>query len=358
MVSLKKESIGLVVTCCVAVAFGLAFNAFNAPAPYLLGSLFGVWLSGALIRPLGRIMAVPRWVHVPIILGLGVLIGGMFSPEVLESALSWMPTVLAMLVITVIATITGFLFLTRLRGYDKTLALLCCLPGGQAEIILLSRNWVEKDYVVALCHLVRVTMVLCLTPLILLLVEGEAAVALSNEMLLNMPGVLSLSVSTLIQFVGTAAAGYGIARFIRLPIPHLLGPMLLSIGLHVSGIIDVPRISEFIVAVQLVIGGAIGARLARVQARELTVYILDAIANALILISIFVVAVYLLSRVMPFEFLNLLLAFIPGGIYEVTLLSLLFGFDVAYVAFHHAIRVLLVFFALPLFITPKITKSG
>ena len=308
---------------------------------------------GSIIRPLGKIMVIPRWVHVPVILGLGVLIGGMFSPQVLESAISWVPTVLAMLVITAIATLTGFLFLTRLRGYEKTLALLCCLPGGQAEIILMSRNWVEKDYVVALCHLVRVTMVLCLTPLILLLVEGEEAVVASNDMLMTMPGVLSLSSSTLLQFVGTAAAGYGVAKLVRLPIPHLLGPMLLSILLHVWGFIDVPRISEFVIAVQVVIGGAIGARLARVQVRELAVYILDAIANAIILISIFVAAAYLLSHMMPFEFLNLLLAFIPGGIYEVTLLSLLFGFDVAYVSFHHAIRVLLVFFALPLFISRK-----
>ena len=306
-----------------------------------------------MIKPLGQIMGIPRWIHVPVILGLGVLMGGMFSPEVLESAVSWIPTVLAMLVITVIATLTGFLFLVRFRGYDKTLALLCCLPGGQAEIILLSRNWVEKDYVVALCHLVRVTTVLCLTPLILLLVEGEEAVVVSNEVLSNMPGVSSLSLFTFLQFAGTAAAGYATAKFIRLPIPHLLGPMLLSILLHVSGYIEIPRISEFVIAVQVVIGGAIGARLARVRVRELAIYILDAIANALILISIFVLAVYLLSRVMPFEFLDLLLAFIPGGIYEVTLLSLLFGFDVAYVSFHHAIRVLLVFFALPLFVTRK-----
>ena len=160
----NKQIAGLIVTCGIAAAFGLLFKTFNAPAPFLLGSLFGVWLSGAMIKPLGQIMGIPRWIHVPVILGLGVLMGGMFSPEVLESAVSWIPTVLAMLVITVIATLTGFLFLVRFRGYDKTLALLCCLPGGQAEIILLSRDWVEKDYVVALCHLVRVTTVLCLTP--------------------------------------------------------------------------------------------------------------------------------------------------------------------------------------------------
>jgi uncharacterized membrane protein AbrB (regulator of aidB expression) len=43
----------------------------------------------------------------------------------------------------------------------------------------------------------------------------------------------------------------------------------------------------------------------------------------------------------------MLLAFVPGGLYEVTLLALIFGFDVAFVAFHHTIRVMLVFLGLP-----------
>ena len=38
----------------------------------------------------------------------------------------------------------------------------------------------------------------------------------------------------------------------------------------------------------------------------------------------------------------------PGGLYEVTLLALIFGFDVAFVAFHHTIRVMMIFVALPL----------
>ena len=53
------------------------------------------------------------------------------------------------------------------------------------------------------------------------------------------------------------------------------------------------------------------------------------------------------------QFLQMLLAFIPGGFYEVTLLSLIFGFDVAFVAFHHSIRVILVFLLLPLAISKK-----
>ena len=46
----------------------------------------------------------------------------------------------------------------------------------------------------------------------------------------------------------------------------------------------------------------------------------------------------------------MLLAFIPGGLYEVTLLALVFGFDVAFVGFHHTIRIILIFLALPVLV--------
>ena len=37
-----------------------------------------------------------------------------------------------------------------------------------------------------------------------------------------------------------------------------------------------------------------------------------------------------------------------GGLYEVTLLALIFGFDVAFVAFNHITRVVLIFLSMPM----------
>ncbi len=54
----------------------------------------------------------------------------------------------------------------------------------------------------------------------------------------------------------------------------------------------------------------------------------------------------LLVQVMDVGFLDILLAFVPSGFYKVTLLALLIGFDVAFVTFHHTIRVLMVFFTI------------
>ena len=53
---------------------------------------------------------------------------------------------------------------------------------------------------------------------------------------------------------------------------------------------------------------------------------------------------FFIASLTGIDFVNMLLVFVPGGLYEVTLLALIFGFDVAFVAFHHTIRMMLIFF--------------
>jgi len=342
---------GLGLTIGAALSVGMAFQWINAPAPYLLGSLCGVWGLGVILKPVRRRLGIPRWLHVPVILGLGVLVGAMFNPAILANITQWFPSVAAMLLATVVATLLGFLYLTRIRHYENTLALLCCLPGGQAEIVVLSRELVEKDYVVALCHLVRVSTVFILTPLVLTLVQGQAAVTASNETLAALPGFLDVGGLRVLQFLAVGLFGFLAAKLIYIPMPHLLGPLLLSAVLHTVGVIEVARISEFVMLAQVIIGAAVGARLAQVPIRELAGYLGDALVNAFVVISAYAVTAQLITMVTDIPVLDLVMAFIPGGLYEVTLLALLFGFDVAFITFHHAIRVLIIFFCL----TPLVT---
>jgi membrane AbrB-like protein len=344
-------TLNLALTIAIALASGLLLRYLGAPAPYLLGSLFGVWLLGGLIAPLRSRLGVPRWLHVSVTLGMGVMVGAMFDPGVLDKLGRWSISVAAMMGATVVATLAGFTYLSRYRKYPASLSWLCCLPGGQAEILAMSRGLVEKDYVVALCHLVRVATVFCITPLLLTLVQGQAAVDASNRMLSDFPGIASLPPRTLLVFFVIAGVGYLLGRMVKLPMPHFLGPLVLSAVLHVSGILAIPRIQEFVLLAQVVIGGAVGARLAQVRVGELLVYLLDALINSLLVIGIYAATAFALSAILGMSALNVLLAFIPGGFYEVTLLALLFGFDVAMVTFHHTIRVLIIFFSLPFIVT-------
>ena len=344
---LRKDSQQTLTTFAIALCTGWLFLQLKMPAPFLMGSLFGVWIIGSNIKALQPHLGVARWFHVPVVLGLGVLIGSYFSISVMTQAYQWLDTAIVMMLVTCIVTASGFLFLTKWRGYDPLMAFFCAIPGGQAEALIMAREQVEKDYVVALFHLIRVTIVFFSTPLLLAYFQGAEAVAQSNTLLTTMPSLSDMSVKELGYFMGLGISGYITARLMRWPMPHLFGPVVFSAIAHMAGLIQIPRIFEFVLLAQLSIGGAVGARLACVKFRELLGYLKDACLMSLLILSLYFLAAASLSALLDQNLLGLWLAFVPGGLYEVTLLALLFGFDIAFVAFHHTIRIILIFISLP-----------
>ena len=341
----------LSLTFSIALATGWGFLALNMPAPFLMGSLFGVWIFGSMFRSSRQHLGVARWFHVPVIFGLGVLIGANFRADMWAQISQWGNTVLIMAVTTVLVSFIGYIFLNKFRGYEPRLAFLCCIPGGQAEALALARDTVDEDYVVALFHLVRVVFVFVSMPLLLAVVEGNVAVEASNIALQTMPSILDLDSEEIASFLAIAFGGYLLARWCRVPMPHLLGPMGLSSIFHVIGWVELPRVHEFVLLAQLAIGGGVGARLARVPFTEVVEHLKIASINTLMILIAYLCAASTIAVSGNIEFLTIWMAFVPGGLYEVTLLALIFGFDVAFVAFHHTIRVVMIFLAMPMIVS-------
>jgi len=294
MNGLQDDIRRLAITCVLALASGKLCLLLGVPAPYLMGSLFGVWLSGGLVRPLRRHLGVPRWFHIPVVLGLGVLIGATFTPQFFAQTQKWTFTLAAMIATT--------------------------LLGGQAEALALARDMVDRDYVVALFHLVRVVIVFVSTPLLLAFIEGSSAVQNSNAALLAMPGLFDLAPTQIAAFVGLGVGGYLGGRLVRLPMPHLLGPVFASTICHIFGWVVLPRIGEFVILAQIAIGGGVGARLAQVDVSELLGYLRDACASTAIILAAYLAAASGITVAANNDFLPIWLAFVPGGLYEVTLL--------------------------------------
>ena len=342
-----KDVAKLALTALFALSSGWVFSQFRLPVPYMLGSLIGVWVLGGLIRPAQPWLGVPRWFHIPVILGLGVIVGGAIGPGFIGSILIWWPTTLVVIVATTIATTIGFLVLWRLRRRPWLQALLSAVPGGQAEVSVIARDYVEKDYAVVLSHLVRVTFIFLSTPLILALVEGQAAVEQSYQAQDNLPGLFELPPRRIIEFLAMAFGSYALARLIRMPMPHLLGPMLVSLVLNALGWVETIRLNEFVLLAQVTIGGQIGARLSRVPSRKVLSYLIDGLIVSVVTLSIYTGFAVAVAVMLDMRLLDAYIGFVPGGLYEVTLLSVLFGLDVAFVAFHNTLRVVLIYVGLP-----------
>ena len=346
----------IVFTLFVALISAIAFQLANIPAPFFLGSLIGVFIIGASIRQTQTLLTIANWFYLPVIIGISVMIGTNFTPDIFQNAQKWSLTISIMIVATICVTLISFQFLTKIKLYEPKQAFLCSIPGGQAEAVIMARELVEKDYVVALFHLVRIAVVFISTPILLALIEGNLAIKRSNEILAEMPNLTDLSFIQIIMFLALCFGGYWLARLFKIPLPHLLGPIFLSSILHITGMVELNRISEVVIIAQLTIGASVGARLAQISLFELKTALFDACITSAIIIATYLLVAWLILVTTNVTFLSIWLAFVPGGLYEATILALIFGFDVAFVAFHHLVRVLLIFVSMPIFIT-RIKKS-
>lgn len=346
--SLFADVFSLAVTLGIAAFGAWLAHEIHLPAPYLMGSLLGVWLSGGLVAPLRPRLCVPKWLFFPLLLGLGVLFGSNFSSDMFSQLSRWSVTIALMIFVTIFSGCVGFFFLRAIRGYDKITALLSALPGGQVEAITLANEFIPKAYVVALFHLIRNSAIFISTPLLLVALSGPETLQRADVGLNRLPSITDMSPTQFATFISVAGIGYIVAHRIRIPMPHLFGPLILSTFLHLIGWIDIPRAHEFVIFAQLAIGAYVGASLAQVQIGELKGYVIDAvIVSILFPILIYSTFTATLAHVTGLDMPTLWLAFIPGGIYEVTLLGLIFGYDVAFIAAHHIVRLLFIFSIIP-----------
>jgi uncharacterized protein len=341
--NIRSDVTAIFLIAIIAIGAGFLFNFLGIPAPILIGSMFGVWLIKSCSGRFQSKLYVPRWCHKTVVLGLGVMMGAMFDMNSTEQISQWAFSLLVILGVTSLATGIGYFYLVRIRRYPGMLGLFCSIPGGQAELIALSKDYVDKDYVVALFHMTRVVMVFTILPLFITWGLQDAT---------DFPGQsgstrADLSFAELILFLIVAGGGYLIALICRTPIPHLFGPLVVSLLLHVFGVINLPRIDEFVLIAQVIVGGGVGARLGSVGFRDLSVHFVDALVNVLIILSVFAAGLWLTLLLLDTTVNDLALAFIPGGIYEITLLTVLFGFDTALVTIHHSVRMLFIIFTLP-----------
>ena len=83
-----------------------------------------------------------------------------------------------------------------------------------------------------------------------------------------------------------------------------------------------------------------------------------AVVATLLLVLFSVIAAYGASFVIDKNFFSLLLAYCPGGIYEVAVIAIAFDLDPEFVSFHHIIRLLMILFTVPIMVKVLNKKKG
>jgi hypothetical protein len=324
-------------TAAIAAAGAAAFLLLSLPIPFLLGPMFLCLISalgGVRLEGMGWLGSAFRTV-------LGVAAGASITPDVMQAVPEMALSLMVLPVFVICTALASYPLMRRGFGFDPVTSYYGAMPGGLQDLVVFGEEAGANVRVLSLIHATRVLFIVSIAPFILGHVWGVD--------LLARPGVDAAD-SPPLQIVLLIAAGLGgwaIAKHLNIFGSSIIGPMVLTAVLSLSGIITQRPPAEMIWACQFVIGIGVGAKYAGVTWAELRQVVVAGIANgaALAAVSAVFILGVIASGLAPS--LEAFLAFLPGGQGEMVVLAIIAGADLTYVVLIHIFRVALVVMLAP-----------
>jgi len=320
----------VILSLSVSVVAGFFARLINLPLPWMLGPLIVTMV----ISLWGVKLIIPTSLRKSSRLMIGVILGATVTMETLHRILDW-PISLSMLLAGVlIITLVCSLYLYRVAGYDRITSLSASLPGAISTIPMIAIELGADPRRVILPHLLRVTLIVMFVPFVFSWWQGISLVSLGGEEVAFDWWGENLWVLLVALPVWWAASKF------RLPIPELTGPMLAAVLCSLLGYrLLLP--DWLFAATFLVLGAGIGIRFFGMTLSHLANNSRHAFVCTLITLAITLLIAWAICHLTSFEFHVILLAIMPGGIAEMTMLATVLGVDPVFVAFHQIFRSML-----------------
>lgn len=332
------------------------------PAPHLLAPL----LAGLAIAVAGFAAGkLPVRVNRASQAVLGVLMGSYLNPHTLTQASGHILPLTAITAATVILSLGAAALLARIGRIDRASATLGMVAGGSAAVVSVAEDLDADPRTVAFMQYLRVALVAATAPVIVhwLFTPNPAAAAAGGPD----PEVWIL-VNGLAQDLGllllaaVAFAGIHLGRWVRLPSYGLLGPMLLTAALTVTGTATgFAPTGPLRTALFTVVGLDIGLRFTRPAVQQMRRLLPLALALTLAVSTACAALAWLLATTTHIPLADAYLATTPGGINAVLATAVATHADVSLISSVQSLRLFAMVLLAPLLIrlvTPRTSRRA
>ncbi len=321
----------------LALLIGLAGGALafwlTLPLPWMLGALTATLIAAVAKAPI----LAPERLRNPVVVIIGVLLGSGFSPDILGKLAAWGWSLAAMAAYLVLAAALVVPYYRRLGGFDPVTAYFAGMPGGLAEMVTLGRAAGGDERKIVLAHASRIVVVVALIAFWFRVIEGHAVGSSTSN-----PMLVDLERADMLILLASGLAGALLGRLLRLPAPMLLGPMLVSGAAHLAGLTASAPPAGLVMAAQVMLGTILGCRFLGTPAKEVGSALVIAGGATLITFALAVGFAVILARFAGLPVDQLVLAYAPGGLTEMSLVALAIEAEVAFVALHHVARIVMI----------------
>ena len=293
----------------------------HTPIPWMLGPLIVTALasmSGLPTQSVGWMRNAGQWV-------IGAALGLYFTPQVSALVASlWWAIVLAIGWALALGTLFGS-WLQRQHAADfahlsphawRATTYFSSAIGGASEMTLLGERHGARTDLVAAAHSVRLLCVVMAVPFGMQWAQHRWGLQVDASLLpgpriAQWPGLLWLALAT--------AVGAGVMVAIKRTNPWFMGPLLVSMGLTLSGVAWSAVPNGLSNAAQLVIGISLGVRFRREFIHTAPQWLLSAAVGSLGMMALSLGFAWLVAWLTGLHPATLILGTAPGGIAEMSI---------------------------------------
>ena len=326
-------------TLALAIAGGLALGLTGVPGGYLSGAILVV----AAAALAGRPMLIPLSAMRTIFVLLGISLGSVMTPEMLQGLAKYPLSIAVLLAAMSCVGVACAAYLQIVHKWDRVSAYLASAPGGMSQVLAVAAEVGADLRAVAIVQSMRVVIVAVGLP------SGLSLLGLASHV--SRPVGSPLTMASLDEFAILAAAALaGAIVFHRLRFPGglLFGAMFASGALHGSGLVHfvLPWWATNTAAIAL--GAVIGARFADMPMRLFMNFIGAAFGSFAVALTIAAGFGAVVIKLMALPVSEVMIAFAPGSVDAMMLLALALHLDPVYVGAHHLTRIFFVSLTMPM----------
>lgn len=321
---------------------GLLGSLISVPAPYLVASA----LAGALLAGSGLVCrSFPRRPNIAAQALIGSFMGSFIDLGAVRASGEFVLIMALAMIATILLCLAAGWFLPRLTRIDPLDAVLGMAPGNPSAIVGMADELDADPCVVAFVQYLRAAIVAASIPLTLVLVGRSAGAGAGPDDSSGLAGEFRLIASGH-QIAGVAcvlalcAGGYILGRLVRLPVPAIVGPLVLSAVIPQS-VNESCSPSELLRNVMFVVVGLeVGLRFQR-SALQAVWQLVPRVAAVTVLVALISgLVACAVSAAAGVPFVDTYLALAPGGLNPIMASTVSSGADILLVASTQTVRLL------------------
>ncbi|GAA3866899.1 AbrB family transcriptional regulator [Celeribacter arenosi] len=338
-----RLSLATLATLALGALGGGLFFVLGLPLPWMLGAILVVFVAVMAGAPLEGPDNLRPFV-IPVI---GVMLGSGFDTDTFGNLLHWGLSLLGLTAYIGIAALLVVPLYMKVGRLDPYTAFFSAMPGGINEMMVIGEAMGGDAKRIILAHAARIVLSISIIAFWFRVVLGYEV----SGIITNSDPTAALTWASAGILLICAVAGSWFGTLLRLPAPGLLGPLMFSAVAHMVGITHSSPPVALIIAAQIIMGATMGCRFRGASGRLVAQTVALSFGGTTIMLAVTLAAALAFHTAFGQTTEQVILAYAPGGLTEMSLVALAMEADVAYISIHHLVRIVILIAIAPTLLT-------